>query len=120
MNAAFMEYANTRKNCNKDYSYNYLNNDIFLKTFYYMLKHKLTVEENAKSYIYKNSKREILCYGYSGSDINCRDDESEMMDNLFHEIWCKAEWIARSQTQNYEDVVKQDIGIANYNYILSI
>ena len=120
MKAAFLKYSNARKNHDINHSYNYLNNDILLKTFDYMLKHRLTVEENAKTYIYKNNKRDMLCCGYSGSDINCRDDESEMVDNLFHEILCKAEWIARSKIQSYTLIVKQDIGTINYNYILSL
>ena len=116
----FLEYAIYRRDHNKYYSFKYLTKEILTKTFEYMLKHKLTVAENSKSWVCKNGKQEILCYGYSGPDINCRDDKEGMIENLFHEIWCKAEWIARSKIQSYTLIVKQDIGTINYNYILSL
>lgn len=119
MRTDFLTYSLNRKsklNLNNR-PMNYLTESILDKTFSFMLQHKLTVEENAKSYYFQNGKANILCYGYSGCSINERDDTDGMMFNLFHEIFCKAEWIARSVIGGYSDVVKSTIGTINYNKI---
>lgn len=112
MRSEFLEYAINRKNKN---NYNYLTESILNNTFTFFLDHKLTVEANAKSYWYKNNKREIESFGYSGIDINFRDNIEGMKDNLYHEVFCKAEWIARSIKETwYSETVKETIGSKNY------
>lgn len=115
----FIEYAYNRigKNANvKDY--NHITKSILENTFDFYLKHKLTVEDNAKSYWYNNGKKEIECYGYSGYSINERDDITGIIENLYHEIFCKAEWIARSIFGGYTETCKAYFGKA-YNQILA-
>jgi hypothetical protein len=114
----FIDYAKNR--INKSIKpLNYLTNNILHNTFTFFVNHKLTVEANARSYWYKNNKKEIECFGYSGRDINFRDDEEGIRDNLYHEIFCKAEWIARSNIDGYIQTVKGTIGIKNYKSIVA-
>ena len=114
MRSDFMGYAINRKG-KYNIEYNYLTEKILNNTFSFFLSHKLTVTENATSYWYKNNKKEIECCGYSGIDINFRDDLEGMKDNLFHEVFCKAEWIARSIKETwYSETVKETIGSKNY------
>lgn len=109
----FMDYARMRM-INSDKNYDTILNN----TFSFFLNHKLTVEENGKSYWTKNGKKEIECYGYSGASINERDNIEGMTYNLFHVLFCQAEWIARSITESwYSDTVKETIGNKNYIYI---
>lgn len=79
--------------------------------FDWMVRHNLTVEENAKSYYTENGKRQIRCYGYSGPDVGTRDDEAGMIWNLFHEVWCFGEWVSRY------DGAKDYIGARAFNEI---
>ena len=63
------------------------------------------------------SGKEYRIFGYSGVDANFRMIQRHK-ENLFHEVFCKAEWIARSIRETwYNEVVKQTIGIKNYNQI---
>lgn len=116
MRNEFIDYSLDRINsCSHVKEYNYLTKNILNKTFTFFLNHKLTVEENAKSYWYMNNQKNMECCGYSGYSINEQDNEEGMIWNLFHEIFCKAEWIARSTRDTwYQDVVKQTIGSKNY------
>lgn len=120
MRNEFINYSLNRiskSNYIKDY--NYLTKSILNNTFTFFFNHKLTVEENAKSYWYMNNEKNIECCGYSGYSINERDDKEGMIDNLYHEIFCKAEWIARSTRETwYIETVKQTIGSKNY-YIIT-
>lgn len=118
MKPAFMRYAIERRNNHPiDMPLTYLTDKIFDRTFDYFVRHKLTIEANAKSYWYKSGEKQIECYGYSGRDINFRDDEDGIINNLFHEVWCKAEWAARGKGKEYEDVCKQYFGVQAYNKI---
>lgn len=114
----FMEYAIRRKkNRPWDMKVNYLTEEILSRMFDFYVRHKLTVRDNARTYWFKSEKRQDECLGYSGYSINERDDVEGMIDNLFHEVWCKAEWCARGKNGWYEDVCKQDIGVAEFNKI---
>lgn len=117
MRSDFIDYSFERINKSNFNikNYNHVTKNILNNTFTFFLEHKLTVEDNAKSYWYKNGQKNIECYGYSGKDINFRDDKDGMIDNLYHEVFCYAEWIARSITETwYNDVVKETIGNKNY------
>jgi len=114
----FISYAYERMN-RTDKNYNYVTKSILENTFDFFFSHKLTGEENAKTYWYRNGKKEIECFGYSGSSINERDDIKGITENLFHEIFCKAEWIARSAKGNYADTCKSYFGNVNYNKIMN-
>jgi hypothetical protein len=108
----FLEYSRERKarNSKLDYNYDYLTENILSNMFDYMVKHKLTVHDNAKSYIIRNGKKDIFCYGYSGYSINERDNIAGMIENLYHETFCKAEWLARGIKSFYIDIVKEYFG----------
>lgn len=120
MKSEFMKYALKRKsNCELNYKpMKYLTENILDNTFTFFLNHKLTIEDNAKSYWYQGNVKIIECYGYSGFASGFRDDEEGMKFNLFHEIWCKSEWIARSVKENYSQTVKSTIGTKAYNEII--
>ncbi len=116
----FITYAYNRMNrCSHIKNYNHVTKSILENTFDFFLNHKLTVEANAKSYWYKSGKIEMECYGYSGFSINERDDIEGITDNLYHEIFCKAEWIARSIIGGYVDTCKSYFGNANFNKIVN-
>lgn len=115
MKPDFMCYAIERRDKQPlDRHLNYLTEAILSSTFDYFVKHKLTVHDNAKSYWYKGGERQDECLGYSGSDVGFRDDMDGIVNNLFHEVWCKAEWIARGKGSWYEDVCKQAIGASDF------
>jgi hypothetical protein len=114
---AFIQYSLNRI-ARSGKEYHYLTRNILTNTFTFFINHKLTVEEDAKSYWYINGKKEIESYGYSGYSSNERDDIQEMTENLYHHIFCKAEWIARSLTQTwYIETVRQTIGTSCYRLI---
>lgn len=114
----FMYYAIGRRNRQPlDRNMNYLTDEILSRTFDFFVRHKLTVHDNAQSYWYKGGERQDECFGYSSYSINDRDDMDGIIDNLFHEVWCKAEWIARGKGSWYEDTCKQQIGASEFNKI---
>lgn len=113
----FLSYSKNRIGKCSTKNYHHLNESILEKTFDFMIKHKLTVEENARSYYFMSNRKEMLCYGYSGISINERDNIEGMIENLYHEAFCKAEWIARSAREGYQNIVKETIGNGNYNLI---
>lgn len=90
----FLTYTKERiKNSSKEYQY--ITESLLNNVFTFFLAHRLTVQENAVTFWYNNGKKEMECYGYSGFSINERDNETGMKDNLFHEVFCKTEWLAR-------------------------
>lgn len=118
MKPDFMKYAVDRKSRQPlDRNMNYLTNEVLSRTFDFFVRHELTVHDNAQSYWYRDGERQDECLGYSGYSINERDDTDGIIDNLFHEVWCKAEWIARSRRDGYIDVCKQIIGVTEFNEI---
>jgi hypothetical protein len=115
----FINYSYDRINgCNHIKDYSHITKSILSNTFDFFLKHRLTVEANAKSYWYNNSKKEIECYGYSGYSINERDNEEGIIQNLYHEIFCKAEWLARGIKDGYSETCKSYFG-RNYNKLIN-
>jgi len=78
--------------------------------FIYFTDHKLTSQEDGSTFYVLNKRREYKSLGYSGKDIGTIINNEQMLDNLFHEIFCEAEWIARSTKDGYEDVCKQIYG----------
>jgi hypothetical protein len=116
----FLRYCQERiLKCSYMKNYDYLTESILKNTFDFFFTKKLTVEENAKSYWTNNNQKEIECYGYSGYSINDRDDLEGIKDNLFHEIFCKAEWVARSLKEDYKETCKAYYGSKNYNLIIA-
>ena len=114
----FLDYAKQRINrCSHIKDYNHLTENILSKTFDFMVSHKLTVQENGSSYYIMSNSKEWLSLGYLGYSIGTIDSQEEMQENLFHEVFCKAEWIARSTRENYSDVCKAFIGRKAYQYI---
>ena len=105
-----MAYAKERKqNCNRNLEY--LTDQIFSNVYDFFTQHNLTVEANAKSYWNRSGQREMLCDGYSGYSAGTIDDDDTITYNLFHEVWCEAEWLARGKHEGwYESVVKQYFG----------
>lgn len=93
------EMKSRRENSSKPTEY--VTDAILEGVFDWFLKRKLTVQENAASWWYRNGKKEMECYGYSGYSINNRDDLDGMMWNMAHEIWCKAEWLARGLKEGW-------------------
>ena len=115
----FLNYAYEWMNKNGDVkNYKHVTQSILEKTFDFFYKNKLTVEDNAKSYWYNNRKLEMICYGYSGISANERDDIEGMIDNLYHEIFCKAEWVSRGLKEGYSNVCKAYFG-KDYTTIVS-
>lgn len=114
----FMEYAKNRRDKRTDFrNLSYLTDAILSNVYDFFLKNDLTVKANASSYWYRNGKIEMMCYGYSGYSINERDDFEGIVGNLFHEVWCKAEWLARSVLDDwYIDSVRAYFG--NYKKLL--
>lgn len=118
MKPDFMIYAVERRDKQPlDRNMNYLTNEILSRTFDFFVRHRLTVHDNAQSYWFKGKERQDECLGYSGTSIGERDDINGIIENLLHEVWCKAEWIARSRRDGYEDVCKQSVGVSEYNKI---
>lgn len=114
----FMEYAIKRKaKYPFDMNITHLTEEILSRTFDFFVRHRLAVHDNAKSYWYKGGKIQDECLGYSGYSINERDNMDTMIDNLFHEVWCKAEWLARGKDSFYVDVCKQCLGVSEFNKI---
>lgn len=114
----FIDYARSRiSRCNHVKSYNHLTNNILNNSFDFFVKNRLTVENNGKSYWYRSNKKEWLSYGYSGHSKGELDDSEAMTNNLYHEIFCQAEWIGRSKKEGYEDICKGYIGYKAYNSI---
>lgn len=92
----FIQFSKDRKS-EWTRTFDYLLEDILSNVYDWFSEHNLTVEENARAYYTQNGKKEILCYGYSGYSSDVRDDKDGIIYNLFHETWCQAEWLARSQ-----------------------
>jgi hypothetical protein len=118
----FMEYAKDRVARQTLKVYTYLTDSILENMYDWFVDHNLTVEENAKSYYYKNGIKEILCCGYSGYSVNVRDDREGIIGNLFHEVWCEAEWLARSpngEVSGHLEAAKQTYG-REYKKLLGI
>lgn len=118
MKPDFMVYAVERRDIQlRNRNMNYLTNKILSLTFDFFVRHRLTVHDNAQSYWFKGNKRQDECLGYSGTSIGERDDTNGIIKNLFHEVWCKAEWIARSRRDGYENICEQTIGVSEYKKI---
>ena len=116
----FIDYTKNRMQKSSNIKlYSYLTNSILNNTFTFFLEHRLTVEANAKSYWYQSGKKQIESYGYSGHSVNDRDDVEGIKDNLFNEVFCKAEWVARSLTEGYSETCRATIGNENFNNIIT-
>lgn len=76
--------------------YNYITNEILNGVFDWSLKRRMTAQENGATWYYVNGKKEMMCCGYSGISSGERDDEEGMLSSLAHEIFCKAEYLART------------------------
>jgi hypothetical protein len=96
----FLIYSKERiKNSSKDYPY--ITDSLLNNVFTFYIDHRLTVQENAVTYWYNNDKKEMECLGYSNYSINERDNEEGMKLNLFHEVFCKTEWLARGLKEEW-------------------
>lgn len=112
----FLDY--TRERISKSTkNYNHLTTSILTKTYDYFVDHSLTAQENGATYWKHNNKKQIESYGYSGYSKNDIDDFEAMEENLYHEVFCKAEWIARSRIENFADICKGYLGHKAYNSI---
>jgi len=85
-------------------NYNHVTKSILEKTFEFFVRHKLTID-NDKVYWCRNGKRQI-----EGEKILV-DNIETATDNLFHEVFCQAEWLARGLRDGYADVCKAYFGI---------
>jgi len=110
----FLKYAYNRMNRSSHIkNYDHVTASILEKTFDFFVRHKLTVENNGKIYWYRNGKKQIESDVYSK---RYKDDMEIMIDNLFHEVFCQAEWLARGLRDGYSDVCKTYFG-KDYNKI---
>jgi hypothetical protein len=114
----FIGYAQERiTKSSLEKNYNHLTDKVLNKTFTFFVDHKLTATNKSLTYWFQNSKKTMECYGYSGSSAGTIDNEEDMKNNLYHEIFCYAEWIGRSIKENYSEVCKDTIGNKNYKLI---
>lgn len=113
------EFVNYSKNritrCSHIKNYNHLTNKILNNTFTFLVKSKLTVTNKGIIYWYKNNEKIFEAYGYS--DKNIIDTKEQIQENLYHEVFCMAEWLARSLTEGYAYTCKNIIGNKNYELI---
>ena len=118
----FKKYTKNRINTSSCKEYKYINNDNINFLFDYFVSHKLTVTDNASCWIISNGKKDMISYGFSGKDVNHRfTDNEEMVDKLYHELFCKIEWITRSNAETfYQDIVKQYLGNKVYNQMVKL
>lgn len=117
MKTDFMEYAMDRKVRNEATGrmMNYLTAETLERVFDFFVAHKLTADEKGRTY-YTQTRREYLSCGYSGYSEG--DSVEEMTENLFHDVWCQAEWFARGQVSFYQETTKAFFGSEWYNRIL--
>lgn len=97
----------------------YLTESILSKTFDFFVDNVLTVKDNGEIFWYAGDEKVIESSGYSGGDSGYRDGEEGMIDNILHEVYCKAEWVARSLVEGFSDVCKQYFGEDSFDYIIS-
>ena len=105
----FIEYALERKrkglNDNK-YGYSYITKQRLEKVFDYMCKRKTTCEGNR----YYISDVDGFISQFTESEV----EKKEFMEEcLFHEVWCKCEWIYRiiDKEREFYESLKGYIGI---------
>lgn len=111
----FLKYSRERMNTStKEYAY--LNNDVLTLGFEVFEKQNMTCHDNALCYRIVNGKRDVFSFGFSGKDINYKMETlKEIKEDLFHNLFCKIEWIARSKTETfYQDTVKEFLGYKIY------
>lgn len=111
----FINYSKNRKTRCSHKSYNHLTNEILNNTFSFLVKSKLTATNKGEVYWYKNSKKMFEAYSYK--DKNIIDTKEQMQENLFHEVFCMAEWLARSLIEGYAYTSQNLIGSKNYELI---
>ena len=118
----FKEYTKNRIKKSTYKEYKYITNEIIEFLFDYFVSHKLTVTDNSSCWIMKNGKKDMICCGFSGQDINHRfTTNDEMIDELYHELFCKIEWITISNAETfYQDIVKQYLGNKVYNQMVKL
>ena len=114
----YLEYSHKRiDTCSYVKSYNHVTDKILRNTFKFFFDHKLTAQENGSTFYILSKKRQYKSLGYSGPDSETIDDIDQMIENLFHEVFCESEWLARAKQDGYEDVCKQWFG-RNYDMII--
>jgi len=92
----------------------YITDKILNGVFDWMVKHKLTVNNKGASWYTRNGKRVIESYGYSGGSSGTIDDKEEMLWKLGHEVFCAAEYLARTVREG-KDLARQYFGNDFYN-----
>lgn len=105
--------------CSNVKNYNHLTNEILNNTFTFFVEHKLATNNKSIVWWVQNGKKVIECYGYTGHSAGMTDDEEDMKGNLYHEIFCYAEWIGRSIIENYSNACKDTLGSKHYNLIVA-
>jgi len=110
----YFRYSNKRINKNSDFkNYNMKNTYIsFLSRVF--IKNKLTVEKNGISYYYLNGEKQEICVH---SNIG-NENYEEMLEQLYHELFCKIERITRLLKSDDKDSIKYDIGLKDYKILL--
>ena len=95
----FLSYANDRINKSSK-PYPYLNNDRLTLVFEWFCNKNLKCS---------GSKYNITANGEHFSNyINSEIQDKELMiDNLFHEVFCQAEWACRGLNDFYKSTVEQ-------------
>ena len=111
----FMNYSKDRMTRCSHKNYNHLTSEILNNTFSFLVKSKLTATNKGAIYWYKNNKKMFEAYGYN--DKNIIDTKEQMQENLFHEVFCMAEWLARSLIESYAYTSQNMIGSKNYELI---
>jgi hypothetical protein len=99
-------HKNTKKNIQFMPDY-YITDEMFLKVFDWFASHKLRVFDYGRTEYKTGKKVNVLTVRYIDYILQSRE---EMIDNLFHEVYCQTEWLARSTYMKYEEVCIQVFG----------
>ena len=105
----FLQYALDRKNRhinNNRYGYSYMTEKRLAHVFDYMCKRKISCKGN-RYYISDID-------GFIGQFTKPGTESLELMEEcLFHEVWCKCEWIYRiiDKEREFYDSLKGYIGV---------
>lgn len=87
----FLEYAKERKlkgMSNNRYMYSYLTETRLAKVFDYLVKRNLKCSGRN----YRVTEMNEFCSSFSQPE---QENIEQMEECLFHEVWCKCEWIYR-------------------------
>ena len=108
----FMEYANKRMNSITYKNYEYITKNSLILGFKYFEMMDLTSNNKGECWRILNNKKDFFSNGFSGIDKLYRyTNENDIKNDLFHNVFCKIEWIMRSKKEDYyKKSVKQFLG----------